>query len=169
MPITEAVTTTPATTTPAAMAEKASLNLRPKMKAMAEPVHAPVTGRGTATKRVRARRPYFLCFSTCLLYVLEKSQEKKTWPGRYRISQRDTGSRYRSSGTTGVRFPATDMAYASRGDRPYTAIPTGIDPRSSKTGVIARMKVASQPGIEVNASIRSDPPVPPGSSSLPPR
>ena len=57
-PTTDAVTMTPAMQTPAAMAGKACLNLRPKMKAMAEPVQAPVTGRGTATNNVRARRPY---------------------------------------------------------------------------------------------------------------
>jgi len=54
-----AVTRIPAIITPAAIAGRECLNLIPKTKAAAQPDHAPVAGKGMATKIVKARSPYF--------------------------------------------------------------------------------------------------------------
>ena len=45
-----------------ATAAKAGRNRKPRRKAMAQPVQAPVMGRGMATNRVRAINPKFSCF-----------------------------------------------------------------------------------------------------------
>ena len=52
-----AVTIIPAINMPAAIAGNEFLNFIPNTKAAAHPVHAPVTGRGMATKSVRASSP----------------------------------------------------------------------------------------------------------------
>lgn len=87
------VTTTPAIITPAVIAGNECRNLIPNTKAAAQPVQAPVTGSGTATKRVRARSPYFSKFSVCFRRVLAKSQVKKTSKIWYRLRYPETGSR----------------------------------------------------------------------------
>ena len=52
MPITVAVTMPAATRIPVAMAAKAGRNRKPRRKAIAHPLQAPVMGRGMATKMV---------------------------------------------------------------------------------------------------------------------
>ena len=71
-----AVTIIPAINMPAAIAGNEFLNFIPNTKAAAHHVHAPVTGRGMATKSVRASSPYFSKFSVWFLRVLEKSHVK---------------------------------------------------------------------------------------------
>lgn len=80
MPITVAVTMLAAINTPAATAAKAGRNLKPRRKAMAQPVQAPVMGRGKATKKVRAINPKFSCFWMDLLRVRANSQVKNLSP-----------------------------------------------------------------------------------------
>lgn len=58
-PTTAAVTMTPASKTPDAMATKAGQKRNPSKKATAQPVQAPVMGRGMATKIAKAVSPKF--------------------------------------------------------------------------------------------------------------
>jgi hypothetical protein len=58
-PIVATVTIAPAMSTPAAMAAKDGQNLKPSKKATAQPVQAPVKGKGMATKMANAVSPKF--------------------------------------------------------------------------------------------------------------
>jgi hypothetical protein len=48
----------------------------PKINAAADPVQAPVTGRGIATKNNKNKAPYFSNFSSVFRRVLLKSHSK---------------------------------------------------------------------------------------------
>lgn len=66
--------------TPVATAPKAGRNLKPRRKAMAQPVQAPVNGKGTATNNVNAINPKLSCFWMYLLRVRANSQVKNLLP-----------------------------------------------------------------------------------------
>jgi hypothetical protein len=59
IPIHESVTIVPAISTPARTAGNVYRQRMPKTKATAQAVHAPVTGRGIATKGTSPKAPYF--------------------------------------------------------------------------------------------------------------
>ena len=58
---------------PASIAKKDFFFGSPNTNAASVPVHAPVTGRGIATKSVNAHGPYFCTFVSSFLLVLSKS------------------------------------------------------------------------------------------------
>ena len=97
------------------MAAKAGQKRKPTRKAMAQPVQAPVTGRGTATNKAKAVRLKLSCSRMYFLLVREKSQVKNLSQNVNLRSQSETGPRKRSKGTTGKRFPSTANRYACQG------------------------------------------------------
>ena len=66
----------PAIATPKAIKGKAFKKGMLNKKAIKAPVHAPVSGKGIATKVARARAPYFSIFALCFFLILSKSQER---------------------------------------------------------------------------------------------
>jgi len=90
------------------MAAKAGQKRKPTRKAMAQPVQAPVMGRGMATNTAKAVRPKLSCSRMYFLLVREKSQVKNLSQIANLLSQSETGPRKRSKGITGIRFPRTD-------------------------------------------------------------
>jgi len=66
----------PAITTPREIKGRAFLNGMPKRKAQRDPVQAPVTGKGIATKIIKANSFHFSNFNWCFFLVLSKSQTK---------------------------------------------------------------------------------------------
>ena len=131
------VVRTPAIRTPTSIAAKAWWRGIPNVKATAQPVQAPVTGKGIATKGIRASAPYLRTLSLCRC-VLAKSHLKKASKIAYFLrSHSDTRSRNRRTGKTGIIFPTIDSRKASTYPilNPKTA--SGMDARSSPKGSIA--------------------------------
>ncbi len=60
------ITIIPASITPANIARKAFLDLKPKTNAAAQPVQAPVAGNGMPTNMARPIGPYFSNWALCL-------------------------------------------------------------------------------------------------------
>jgi hypothetical protein len=147
------VTTIPAINTPANIARNACLNLMPNTNAAAHPVHAPVTGSGTATNKVSASVPYFSNLSLWLRWVLVNNHVKNISKILQRLRKVDTGSRNNNRGITGIILPSTAKIYASGTDMPYPPTSTGVSargmaPLNSDTGSIPMIIVAVQWGIQ---------------------
>lgn len=146
-PVVSSVTTVPEIRMPAVMAGREYRRRMPKTNAAAQPVQAPVTGRGIATKGINAIAPYFSYLASIFLRVLANSHAKnrsKRLECRRRNSE--TGPSKRRSGSTGTMFPMTPRRKALGGGIPWTLIAKGIAPRSSKTGRVAMSTTVSSGG-----------------------
>jgi len=78
MPATTAAETIhPAINTPAVMHSSERLKFKLKIYAASEPVHAPVTGSGVATNRIRPMYSHFCILFSMRLRVCSNSHEKK--------------------------------------------------------------------------------------------
>ena len=146
------VTITPAISTPAATEMAAHFRSIESSTAAREPVHAPVTGRGTATNNAN---PIYLYFLIMPLFwrVIVNSLSKNLLKNGKRLSSRDANSTNKRITGTGRRFPIT-----ARGNTVYHGIsrrftPKGIAPRSSINGNAAIIIITSSGGIpaEINA------------------
>jgi len=108
---------------------------RPINTATSEPVHAPVTGSGIATKSIKPNSSYFstilLFFSALLVRKLKNPLKTGSFSSSFL-----TGFRKRSTGKTGIKLKKTAMKYIRKGFCFNTAIPMGIPPLSSKMGTI---------------------------------
>ena len=101
----------PAIIIPPRMLGNAYLNLIPNTKAATLPVHAPVTGKGMATKNNKNNAPNFSYCSSCLL-VLLKSQEKNSSKQCHLLKKIKKGLKYSNKNITGKILPKTAQKYA---------------------------------------------------------
>ncbi len=109
MPKLSKVTITPAIITPTRINGKAFLKGTPKTKAATEPVQAPVTGKGIATKVMSAKAPKILKRVSCFFLVLSKSQVKNLLKNtECSESHLETDSKKRSKKTIGKILPQTE-------------------------------------------------------------
>ena len=97
----------PAVITPPVIAASASRNLKSRKLAISAPVHAPVPGRGIATKRNSPKLAYFVTFS--LFFSTLRSRNSGNHESAFVFySQLHTGVISHSINGTGSRFPITD-------------------------------------------------------------
>jgi hypothetical protein len=137
-------TITEAMQTPIKIAENAHLNRTLKRVAAIHAVHAPVIGKGIATKSINPKNSYLSTRSLRRL-VFSKSHLKNLLKGQNLPKNSDTGSSKKSIGITGMRLPRMEKKTTLLISRPI-ARPSGIAPLSSKTGIAATTITASSFG-----------------------
>ena len=117
------------------MEGKASFTFMSIIAAMREPVHAPVPGRGMATKRNRPQKAYFFTVS---ILPMARFSSRVTRLSSQRLFVRSQAKIFLMNtmiNGTGTRFPMIATGIAHQKGRPCaTAI--GIAPRSSTTGTM---------------------------------
>jgi len=115
---------------------------RPKTKATKLPVHAPVKGKGMATKNNKANSLNLSTFTLCFFLVLSKSQLKNLSKSLKRLLRKfEIFPKNKRRKTTGKILPATAVKNKGIKGRLYTNIPKGIEPLNSETGNIERKKI----------------------------
>lgn len=125
----------PAMTTPTEIESRARLNFIPSRKAAIDPVHAPVKGKGIATKSASPILSYLSIALPCLR-VRSNTQFTIFFPGRTLLAHLATDSRNSSRKGTGTKLPATARVSALCHGIPIKFIATGNAPLSSTTGNI---------------------------------
>jgi hypothetical protein len=113
--------------------KKANLKRILKSVAATHPVHAPVTGKGKQTNKIRPKASN-LSISFALFRVRAKSQSKKLAHNLNLRNLLETGSRNNSSGATGTILPKTAKKKVLVTLWCITKIPKGIAPLNSEIG-----------------------------------
>ena len=127
---------TPAVSTPSSIIGKAFFSLSPRSADIREPVHAPVPGRGIAT---RMNSPSISYFSITSILFSARFSSFSAIPARnllFFFIQSNILRTNRMINGTGSIFPMTLTASTPKYGRPF-ATPYGIAPLSSSTGSAA--------------------------------
>jgi len=111
---------------PTAIAMNDGTFLRPNITAATEPVHAPVTGSGIATKMVSPQSSYFSIFSEVRARVRAKSHCTNLSPNLNLHNTSVAGSKSHNTNGIGTRLPATAMGNASQSGSFQTSNARGI-------------------------------------------
>ena len=112
----------PAINTPQNISDKAFFQGIPKRKAAIDPVQAPVTGNGMATKIIKASCPYFWYLPANFFLARSKSQEKNLLAVFDRlIKNSDTGPSSQSMKNAGKIFPITEIKKSGKKRQPVNS------------------------------------------------
>ena len=134
------VTITAAITTPNATAKKAGIKRMRKIEAIIAPVHAPVPGKGTATKSIRPIASYRSTISACCLALLN-SHSKNLRINLVLLNFLDIVSNKKYMGAMGRILPNTENKNVSLTPCFNINMPMGMEALNSVTGRLAKNKI----------------------------